>query len=114
MKIREAIKRADELRPNTAEDSIKYSLIYGLEGNIAEMMGMPAPENKWPDDAELLMPYPYDNVYELYLTAMLDYYNMDTELYGNDMALFTAAFNEAKAFWRRNNRADDSGSWNVM
>lgn len=67
MKTREAIARADALRPNAVVEEQKANWLYELDGRVAEFMGAPLPEQKWPDDAEHLMPWPYDNIYVLYL-----------------------------------------------
>ena len=111
MRIREAIKRAGDIRPGTAEERLKYAWVYELEGKVAELMGADVPANGWPEDAELLMPYPYDNIYELYVAAMTDYFNDETDTYANDMTVFNTAYSEAAAWWRRNHRPKDSGRW---
>lgn len=114
MNLKEAMTRADQLRPNALSEAQKAAWVYELEGKIAEMMGVPTPENTFPADALLLTPAPYDNIYELYLTAMIDYYHEESALYANDMEMFNAAFAQAKAWWRRENRPEFSGCWRVM
>lgn len=104
MTVKEAIRRADELRPNAIPEETKAAWLYEVEGELAEMMDLPDPENKWPEeDEELLMPYPKDGMYYLYLCAMIDLANEETNLYQNDMAIAQAAVNEARAWWWRNN-----------
>lgn len=103
MKLLEAIARADLLRPNAIDNSIKASWVYELEGDIAECMDVEYPVNPYPKDSEedLLMPYPKDNIYALYLCAMIDNAVEDTQLYMNDMVVANNAIDEAKAWWRR-------------
>ena len=104
MTVKQAIRKADELRPNAIPDETKAALLFGLEGELAEMMETEAPENTWPEeDYELMMPYPHDEMYYLYLMAMIDNANEETALYQNDMAVAQQAINESRAWWWRNN-----------
>jgi len=102
MKIKEAISKADEIRPNALSDETKARWVMELNGRYAEMMSTAAPANLWPSDITLLMPYPHDNVYVLYLCAMIDNTNEETALYANDMAVFNQADVEARQWWWRN------------
>ena len=106
MKLKQAIAQADSLRPNLIPDETKAAWVYGLEGEIAEMMRVEPPENVWPvsdDAAPLLMPYPHDGIYTLYLCAMIDNANEESALYANDMTVANAAITQAKAWWWRQN-----------
>lgn len=114
MTVREAIKRADALRPNTLGGEDKARWLRALETEYAETMGAELPENKWPEDQELLMPEPHDESYVWALCASIDLANAETELYANDHVLANAASAEAKAWWRRHNRPRASGNWRAM
>ena len=114
MKLKEAIARADALRPNAIPEEQKAAWIDELDGKLAETLGVDAPAPSWPEDAVLLVPPPCDNVYELYLCAMIDFSNQETGLYANDMAVFNAAVREARAWWRRHDCPRQSGNWRVM
>lgn len=132
MTANEVIKKADELRQNTLTDEQKYEKLLVLEAQIAEMMyakdkddaffegktrinketGLP--ESDFPElNKGLLMPFPYDRIYVLYLVALIDYYNGEINLYQNDSVIFEDAKNEAFAWWRRNNSPKASGNWKV-
>ncbi len=111
MKLTEVIRQADDLRMNTLGEDQKAQWLHELDGKIAEIMERDIPQNTWPDDRELLMPAPCDNIYVLYLVAMIDYYNQETAMYTNDMAMFNQAYSEAKAWWRRNNIPKSRGNW---
>lgn len=116
MKLLEAIYNADNIRPNAIPNERKAAWIYELEGDFAEMMGVPVPVNSFneaPDDVELLMPYPKDRCYELYVAAMIDHENQDMKLYNKDITLANAARDDACAWWRRNHRPDSAGNWKV-
>lgn len=61
-------------------------------------------DKAYPDmETELLMTYPHDYIYVLYLIAMIDYYNKETEQYQNDVTVFEDAKKKAFASFRRNN-----------
>lgn len=114
MKVSQAIKQADDLRDNTLSEEQKAAWLYNLDGEIAEIIAVDLPENVWPEDRELLMPSPHDELYVLYLAAQIDYYNREIKQYANDMAVFNEAFNAACAWWRRNNCPKAGRYWKVM
>lgn len=102
MKVKEAIKKADFLRPNAIDEELKAEWLVKFDGEMAEMMAVDVPELNWPEDQELLMPYPKDDIYPLYLMARIDLANEETALYQNDMIVANQAISEAKAWWYRN------------
>ena len=102
MTVKETIKKADALRPNAIEEQEKAEWIIRFDGEIAEMMQVPVPDIKWPEDQELLMPYPKDDLYVKYLMAMIDLANEESALYANDMIVANQAIAESKAWWYRN------------
>lgn len=114
MKIKEAITRADTLRPNDWDEAQKAAWVYELEGRLAEVRRAPQPARIWPCDASLAMPPPYDSIYPLYLCAMIDWANQETALYADDMAVFNAAYQAAIAWWRRRHRPRPSRNWRVF
>ena len=111
MKLKEAIKRADEMRPNAISDELKANWVQAVEGGIAELMGAILPEQTFPRDKELLMPAPFDEVYCLYVCAMIDHVQQDSEMYYNDMTLYNALMQDARAYYRRHNTPKASGNW---
>jgi len=115
MKVNEAIAQANKLRLNTLDDEQKAKWLHELDCDIAEMMGVPDPALVWPEeDAELLMPAPHDDIYALYLVAQVDFYNQESSLYANDMAIFNAAYDDARAWYRRHHVPQSKGNWSVM
>lgn len=114
MRVKEAIKRADELRPNAISEARKAEWVYELEGRLAQVRRAPPPVRHWPSDGPLAMPPPYDQVYERYLCAMIDLSNQETALYANDMALFEETYCAAAAWWRRTHRPKRGGNWRTM
>ena len=115
MKISEAITQANGLRDNTLTEEQKAAWLYNLDGEVSEIVGQDAPMNSWPEtDAELLMPAPHDDIYPLYLVAMIDYYNQESTLYANDLQVFNSAMNNARAWWRRTHKPERDEYWKVM
>lgn len=103
MTLLKAIAGANALRPNMIDDSLKADWIYELESEVAELMDVELPEMDFPNDCELLMPKPHDNIYHLYVCAMIDFYLEDTTLYVNDMTIANSAKKSAFSWWRRHN-----------
>lgn len=121
MYLKEAIRRADALRLNTVSEEQKAAWLSDLDGQLAEMFGAEPQENKqaeneppkseWPEDRELLMPPPHEELYQLYLVCKIDYHNQEMGLYANDLAIYNAALAEAQAWYRRHNQPACSGNW---
>ena len=118
MRLSEAVRRADKMRPNTVPDPEKKTWVMQLEGEFAEMMGldMPEPPQEFEDqiDPELLIPAPYDIVYPLYIAGYIDFYQEEAELWQMDTIVANQAVAEAKAWYRRNHGKDNpqtKGLW---
>ena len=111
MKAMEAITRANALRPNVIPESQMAGWLAELDGKLAELLRVEPKESPYPEDWELLMPFPVDNIYELYLCARIDNAQQETEDYENDMVIFNAALDEAKAWWIRHNPPRRTRGW---
>ena len=119
MQLLDVLDKAMKARPNAIDRWILVEKLFqGLEGDVADMIGMDPPEYTWdesnPEDRELLMPYPYDDIYHWYLLAIIDDMNEETQLYENDMAVFNSAWARAQAWYRRNTHKLDKRNWRVM
>lgn len=101
MRVQQAIARANELRPNDIPDINKAEWLFALEGEVADLMRVPPPVNPWPGDADLLMPYPYDDFYAKWIAAMIDNELQETAMYANDMQVANEAYKRARAWWMR-------------
>lgn len=140
MTVKEGIARADELRPNALGEEQKVQWLRQLDGQLWEVRerdegpggsgtrpyrgqeeggqaggpGWPW-EMTWPEeDPPLLFTGPYEELYQHYLMAKIDYYNQETDLYLNDMAAYNGALGEAMAWWRRHHRPQRGKNWRVM
>lgn len=116
MKLSEAMARADALRLNTVSEEQKAKWIWELEGQLGEMASILPRPCPWPEgkDTILLLTGPYEEVYQLYLAAKIDYYNQEMGLYANDRATYETMLAEARAWWRRKHRPKKSGNWKAM
>lgn len=112
MYLKAAIAAADKLRPNTVEDEQKVKWLFSLEAEAADIMQAEIPDNAWPDDQELLLPEPVDDVYVYWLCAMIDWAQLDMQTYQIDQVMYDTALAHAKAWWRRKHptRVDREGA----
>lgn len=114
MNLKKVMTIADELRPNAISDEIKAGWLFAFDGDIAEMMKVDPQPNTWPEDTELLMPYPHDDIYQYYLMAMIDYANQEMTLYEIDYVMANAKLEDAKKHYARNNYTPSNKNWSVM
>lgn len=129
------IETVDRLRPNSYSEEDKLRWINELEGivkrlvfqwdaeYIAEIEALYKSEEiteekykelidktkpyAYPDDMdrELFVGAPFDNVYELYLEAMIDYYNKEYGNYNNSVMMFESRFSDYKKAYIREHTA---------
>lgn len=112
------IEYVDGVKPNVYSDDVKYKWINTLEGLISrEVMGEDAPEYALPDDADmpLLVSHPYDDVYSLYVAAMIDFHNREYNNYNNSVLMFTERLEAYKAWYIQRNMPKGARNFrNVM
>ncbi len=98
MTIAEAIARIDAMKPNQYTEAEKRAWLYSLDAQIkCEITDRYGAGTELPDygtaasTTELLVPAPFDRVYEYRLAAEIDRGNGELALYNNDTLLFNAA-----------------------
>lgn len=103
------IEIVDGVKPNSYDEETKFRWVAELEGIvkrevIQEDVVTPL---EYPADAdkELVVKAPYDNVYGLYVEAMIDYYNKEIPNYNNSAAMFEVRFTDYKKDYIRHNMA---------
>lgn len=107
MTISDAILKADELRPNAITAETKAGWVNELNAQVSEYMDTNMPPVLPVNSAtQLLMPYPYDNIYVHYLCAMIDSAQEEFSLFNNDMAVYNNAIHEALNWWRRHHKKE--------
>lgn len=99
------IERIDGLKPNAYTDEDKYRWINALEGTVSlQVMELDEPVvHELPRDADkdLLVAHPFDDIYELYVSAMIDYHNREYNNYNNAALMFQERFDQFKAWYIR-------------
>lgn len=102
MKLREAIERVDEIKPNAFSSAVKTDWINALEGRIAADVLLLAPAEiaqlryAYPADqnTELLIDPPHDDIYTLWLAAKIDEANGEYNKYQNTMQIYNEHFGD--------------------
>jgi hypothetical protein len=98
MTIETCMNLVDAMMPNGVESSVKLRLLGEIEGRVrVELLGeMPDGgcefTERTPAGTELIVPHPYDQMYLLYMMAMMDFLGGDTARYENSAALFNSVF----------------------
>lgn len=97
----------DQLQPNQVPQPVKNRWLGELEGRVQVELEGASPSNLMPpellgEDITLSAPFPYDNIYWLYLLAMLDFASGDGARYENSAALFNAAYHNYAKWVARN------------
>ena len=114
MRLSEGMARSAAGRLNTVGEEQKARWGWELAGQLGAMAGVSPRACPWPEeDPVLLLTGAYEEVYQLYLAAKIDYYNQEMGLYANDMAAYNALLGEARAWWRRKHRPRRGGTWKV-
>ena len=115
MKINEAIMEADDMRPNVYDEETKVKWLENLDGKISQevMQNKTVPDYEYSRDGEteLLVSKPHDDIYPLYLVAMIDYNNGDTDFAVNSMNLFNQRYEVFAKWYIRNHMPKDSGGF---
>lgn len=95
------IAQVDGIKPNAYADEDKYRWICQLEGLLsAEVFQDEAPLcPAVPEDADrpLRLSHPYDELYSLYVMAMIDFHNREYSSYNNTLLVFRERLEQLKA-----------------
>lgn len=100
MKLQDALKKANELRPNQFTEETMVGWLSDLDGQIYRDIldtheDAPASFTAYvletDADTDLLVAFPDDGLYVLYLCAMIDWHNADYERYNNELLAFNTA-----------------------
>ena len=113
MNIQTALDRADEMKPNMMNRSLKIAFLSELDGLIHREIILKHVHTEEQEEfdgynedtdpgTELLAPWPYDEMYGYYLMARIDDQNMEYDKYENDRAKFNSAYDMFHDWWRRN------------
>ncbi|MBQ8140617.1 MAG: hypothetical protein IJ038_02860 [Clostridia bacterium] len=113
MTIDKAIIEADELRGNMLGKRVKRNLLSELDGRIYYELFEPQSSegfsgygDETPGDTELLVPYPYDRLYVLYLDGEICRLSGDTVKYNNSRILFNEMYDAFTRWYHRNRKKE--------
>lgn len=118
MTIIEAINRLDNIKPNTYSQADKVQWLSTLDGTIKKEIidthedAVPFTRytNDTPLNTELLVPYPFDQLYIAYLEMQIDYANAEYGKYNNSMTMFNTAYAAYERFYNREHKPISRGS----
>lgn len=113
MTIIEAINKIDALKHNTFSKEDKIGWLSTLDGIIKkeiidthegyEKVTFNCYDESTPNNTELLVPAPYEDIYIKWLEAQIDYHTGEIGKYSNSMIMYNSAYS---AFERHYNRAN--------
>ena len=114
MTIIEALTKIDTLKPNSYAHSEKLKWLANLDGIIkAEIIdthegGENIEFNGYPEEisrnTDLLVPYPYDDVYVKWLEAQIDYANAEYGKYNNSVTAYNEAYSAFERYYNRTHK----------
>lgn len=112
------IEYVDRVKPNAYSNDDKCKWINKLEGLVSrEVNDLAAPEYSMPEDMDvpLLVDSPYDDIYHLYVSAMIDFYNREYNDYNNTILMFQERLDQFKVWSIRNGTGNKPRNFrNVM
>lgn len=111
MTIIEAINRIDTIKPNSYTQAEKVRWLSNLDGIIkrkiidthegGEAIVFEGYTESTPLTTELLVPFPYDDIYLKWLETWIDYYNGEYARYNNSVEMYNKAYNEFARYYNR-------------
>ena len=120
MTIAEVISNVDSLKPNTFSNEDKVKWLSTLDTKIKVQIidthecndpvyfyGYDSTEDM---ETELLVPAPYDEMYQRWLEAQIDYHNGEDKRYNNSIILFNSAYKNFKEYYTRTHMPVSTGN----
>lgn len=114
MTLNEAVTRFDQLIPNILSYEQKTEFISRLDKRVFDDImsayeGCPCEEFSGytadtPYDTQLLLPFPYDDIYGYLVAVKADMINGDTARYNNSANLFNTRFEEFCNYYNRTHK----------
>lgn len=118
MFLAELISLIDETKPNQYTKEQKVRWLSEVEGMVAddilnnyegEQIEFESYDYDRDMERELLLPDRFSDVYINYISAKIDFQNMETEQYNNDVAMFEAAMEQFKKYYIRTHMPKQRG-----
>ena len=123
MTLIKAIEKIDEIKPNVYTQEQKIDWISELDGKTHEEVIKThnsqndlifAPYTSNDLNVTLIIPFPHDNIYVLYLGAQIDLANADISRYNNRIQTFYTAGNDFYAWYNRTHLPVQKGGWKIF
>lgn len=102
MTVQEIIDRVDRVKSNAYTNDDKLMWLNEVEGRVqTEIFLLRIDEVKQIGSVmdELLVPFPYDMLYDFYLQAMVDFHNREYNEYANTSELFNQKWNDFELWY---------------
>ena len=119
MTIKEAIDLVDRLKPNQYTENLKIKWLSKLDGQIYKEVFLTHEGNSVEnfvgyDEASqetvLLVPYPYEDIYNYFLQAQIDKENGEIAKYNQSITLYNNAFLSFQNYYNRTHMPLPSGT----
>lgn len=108
------IEHVDQVKPNVYRTEEKFQWLCDLDGIIKRvvMHESDGVHYAFPEDldTQLVVPYPWEGIYALYLEAQIDLHNKDYEDYNNAILVYTERLEEFRRAYIREHRPESAGS----
>lgn len=112
--INKVIEHVDRVKPNAYGEEDKFRWMRDLDGMVKRLVFQDGDSvaYEYPDDmdTELLVGVPFEDVYSLYMEAMIDYHNREYDHYNNALAMFSTRFDEYKKAYIREHMPASPGT----
>jgi hypothetical protein len=105
MKLQDVLDMVDKIKPGNPYDvAMKVQWLNELEGNMQARLHKEDIVPYTADDleVELLIPVPYDKVYWMWISAMIDFANGEYEKYQNTLQMVNEACDKYAKWHHRN------------
>ena len=120
--INEVIERVERIKPvANVDDQDKARWLIELDGRILREIIQKSvhetppdmPPAEWPEDGDkqLLVPSPYDRLYDLYLLAQIEFAIREFGNYNNSMAAFNSLLDIYACHYRNNHMPVSHGDF---
>lgn len=102
MTVQEVIDRVDRVKPNAFSDEDKLLWLSEIEGKVQTEIFLKRIDDVvqiGSVDDELMVPFPYDSLYDFYLQAMIDFHNGEYDRYANTADMYNQKWNEFEMWY---------------
>lgn len=113
--MNKVIERVDAVKVNVFDEESKFRWLAELDGMVARvvMQRNEPPAYEYPRDMEreLLIPAPWEGLYERWMEAKIDYHNREYNHYNNVILMFNEQFEEYKKAYIREHMPKSAGNF---